>query len=121
MHFRPLSSVATSAWKATLTKPQDDTGRLADATQRDRYLTFDALRGVAALAVVVFHIPELFGLPVQKSSSLAVDLFFILSGFVVEHAYGEHLRHEMTFSRFMLVRMIRLYPLYVIGLTTYIL
>jgi peptidoglycan/LPS O-acetylase OafA/YrhL len=112
--------VAT-AWKATLTKPQDDTGRLADATQHDRYLTFDALRGVAALAVVVFHIPELFGLPVQKSSSLAVDLFFILSGFVVEHAYGEHLRREMTFSRFMLVRMIRLYPLYVIGLTTYIL
>jgi peptidoglycan/LPS O-acetylase OafA/YrhL len=118
MQFRSLS-VATSACKSRITKPQDDTSRLADATHHHRYLTLDALRGVAALAVVVFHIPELFGLPAQKSSSLAVDLFFILSGFVVEHAYGDHLRHEMTFSRFITVRMIRLYPLYIIGLITY--
>jgi hypothetical protein len=75
------------------------------------YITLDALRGVAALAVV--------GLPRLLSSGLAVDLFFILSGFVVQHAYGNHLRREMTFSRFMLVRMIRLYPLYIIGLTVH--
>jgi peptidoglycan/LPS O-acetylase OafA/YrhL len=87
--------------------------------QQQRYLTLDALRGVAALAVVVVHVPMVLGLPQQVSSGLAVDLFFILSGFVVEHAYGDHLRHEMTFSRFITVRMIRLYPLYVVGLTVY--
>ena len=82
-------------------------------------ITLDALRGVAALAVVMVHISILLGLPRQASSSLAVDLFFILSGFVVEHAYGRHLRCETTFSTFIVVRLIRLYPLYIVGLTTY--
>jgi peptidoglycan/LPS O-acetylase OafA/YrhL len=86
-----------------------------------RYVTLDALRGVAALAVVVFHIPEMFGLPHQESSSLAVDLFFILSGFVIEHAYGDQLRREMSFAKFIKVRMIRLYPLYIVGLVAYVL
>src|ERR1700722_13356489 len=118
MQFRYLSTTTSTA-NALLTKPQDGTNGVADA-QQQRYVTLDAMRGVAALAVVVFHIPELFGLPHQASSGLAVDLFFILSGCVVEHAYGGHLRREMAFSRFIIVRMIRLYPLYVVGLTLYV-
>lgn len=89
------------------------------ASKHQRYVTLDALRGIAALAVVVVHIPMLFGLPQQLSSGLAVDLFFILSGFVLEHAYGDGLRREMSFSAFIRVRMIRLYPLYLIGVVLY--
>jgi peptidoglycan/LPS O-acetylase OafA/YrhL len=112
----------------TLTAQQPNLNENREATREllnsssnapQRYITLDAVRGVAALAVVIVHISMLFGLPHQASSGLAVDLFFILSGFVVEHAYGRHLRRDMTFSRFILVRMIRLYPLYIIGLTTY--
>jgi len=47
---------------------------------------------------------------------LAVDTFFVLSGFVIEHAYGCELRSGMSFRRFAVIRLIRLYPLYIIGL-----
>ena len=117
MHLRYPSSTTLDS-TTHLVRPHDGDSCAADAPPH-RYLTLDALRGVAALAVVVVHIPMLLGLPHQVSSGLAVDLFFILSGFVVEHAYGGHLRHEMTFSTFITVRMIRLYPLYVAGLTVY--
>jgi len=109
--------VKPSVLSESLEKSLEPIRSAPDAQQR--YVTLDALRGVAALAVVVVHIPMLFGLPHQVSSGLAVDLFFILSGFVVEHAYGGHLRREMTFSRFIAVRMIRLYPLYIFGLMCY--
>jgi peptidoglycan/LPS O-acetylase OafA/YrhL len=87
--------------------------------QENRYITLDGLRGIAALAVVVFHIPELFGIPKQQSFALAVDLFFILSGFVVEHAYGHKLLTGMSFAQFAKVRLVRLYPLYIVGVASY--
>src|SRR5580658_5833083 len=57
-------------------------------TKPQRYVALDGLRGVAALMIVIFHIassnghPHLLGHP-----RLAVDLFFMLSGFVVAAAY----------------------------------
>jgi len=47
---------------------------------------------------------------------LAVDLFFVLSGFVICHAYITRFERGMTVRQFMTVRLIRLYPLYVLGL-----
>jgi len=41
---------------------------------------------------------------------LAVDFFFMLSGFVLAHAYEERLRSGMKAWRFMRTRIIRLYP-----------
>jgi peptidoglycan/LPS O-acetylase OafA/YrhL len=49
-------------------------------------------------------------------SYLAVDFFFVLSGFVLAHAYGQRLRAEMTTLDFMKVRLVRLYPLYALAL-----
>jgi peptidoglycan/LPS O-acetylase OafA/YrhL len=47
---------------------------------------------------------------------LAVDLFFMLSGFVVSHAYDRKLTSKkMSFWRFFLTRIIRLYPLYLLA------
>lgn len=77
--------------------------------------TLDALRGVAAIAVVNRHCPALFGTLRLENSQLAVDLFFVLSGFVLTHAYKARFEAGMTPARFMILRFIRLYPLYILG------
>jgi peptidoglycan/LPS O-acetylase OafA/YrhL len=81
-----------------------------------RYLTLDAMRGLAALAVVSFHAPEYFGMLTMHSAYLSVDLFFILSGFVLSHAYGAKLAEGMSFRAFMSARIARLYPLYLLSI-----
>jgi peptidoglycan/LPS O-acetylase OafA/YrhL len=81
-----------------------------------RYEALDALRGVAALAVVVFHLGEVKLEPVWASHGyLAVDFFFVLSGFVVAHAYEKALREKLTWIGFATKRLIRLYPLALLG------
>lgn len=81
-----------------------------------RFATLDGLRGLAALLVLVWHAlgkhPQYQPL---GSAYLAVDLFFMLSGFVVAFAYEDRLRGGMTFRSFWLVRLVRLYPLYLLG------
>ncbi|WP_165799557.1 acyltransferase family protein [Sphingomonas oleivorans] len=88
-----------------------------------------ALRGVAALGVVLFHIDVcLFyremGTLLPKTASgliangyLWVDLFFILSGYVIHHAYGERLSPGCRWSSaadFYRARFLRIYPLHLI-------
>jgi peptidoglycan/LPS O-acetylase OafA/YrhL len=46
---------------------------------------------------------------------LAVDLFFLLSGLVLARAYNDRFRKGMSAGKFMLLRLIRLYPLYILG------
>jgi peptidoglycan/LPS O-acetylase OafA/YrhL len=81
-----------------------------------RYETLDALRGVAAIAVVVFHLSS-FRMAILPSTHayLAVDFFFVLSGFVVAHAYGAALLTRMSWLDFVRRRMVRLMPLSVLG------
>lgn len=74
--------------------------------------TLDGLRGVAAVAVVIWHLP---GAKLLNSAYLAVDLFFILSGFVIAYRYEERLLSNFTGRRFLVMRLIRLYPLYLLG------
>jgi peptidoglycan/LPS O-acetylase OafA/YrhL len=57
----------------------------------------------------------MFGSVVLRSSYLAVDLFFVLSGFVIAHAYEGRLRSGLPVTTFMAIRLIRLYPLYLLG------
>jgi len=82
---------------------------------RGTLYTLEALRGAAALAVVVRHAPAWFGgdLP---SLHLAVDLFFVLSGFVIAYAYEARLAAGMSAAQFLTLRLVRLYPLYALGL-----
>ena len=77
--------------------------------------TLDGLRGIAALAVVTRHVPDHTFRELLPGSALAVDLFFVLSGFVLAHSYTERLRDEMGAMEFMRIRIIRLYPLYILG------
>ncbi len=80
------------------------------------YATLDGLRGIAAVVVVISHAGRFFG-PYQPGSAyLAVDLFFVLSGFVIAHAYGQKLAGSyLSFRAFVIARVTRLYPLYASG------
>jgi peptidoglycan/LPS O-acetylase OafA/YrhL len=77
--------------------------------------TLDALRGIAALGVVVFHMSQMFAPLAAPGGYLAVDLFFMMSGVVLSHAYEGRFRAGMGTIDFMRARLIRLYPLYLLG------
>jgi peptidoglycan/LPS O-acetylase OafA/YrhL len=81
-----------------------------------RYETLDALRGVAAASVVCVH-AHFFKLTPELAphANLAVDFFFMLSGFVVAHAYGEALLGRMSWTDFAVRRLARLAPLAIAG------
>lgn len=78
----------------------------------------DGLRGTAALMVVIFHLLEpMFPHPADNPlhhAYLAVDFFFMLSGYVVGHAYDDRWP-KMTIGKFIRIRLIRLHPLVVMG------
>ncbi len=90
---------------------------MTPATHRRHLPVLDGARGVAALAVFGYHIAPYFGgLPWLQGSFLAVDLFFILSGFVIALSYEARLREgRLGFGRFLWVRIVRLYPLYLLA------
>ncbi len=82
---------------------------------RRSFQTLDGLRAVGALIIVMRHVP-LFGPLRVPESFLAVDLFYLISGFVVAHAYAQRLAAGGYFWDFVKIRLIRLYPLYLAGL-----
>lgn len=85
--------------------------------KQTKFATLDVMRGLAAIAVMALHLNFTPGVPGRMSSAhLSVDLFFIISGFVIAHAYSERLTAGMSWTEFMLVRLVRLYPLYLAGL-----
>ena len=77
--------------------------------------TLNGVRGLAAVAVALYHMHSLFKVQFVQSGYLAVDLFFVLSGVVIAHAYGARLSSGMTPLRFLRARFIRLAPLYLLG------
>lgn len=77
----------------------------------------DGLRGVAAIAVVIFHFMEVVYPPADNiigHGFLAVDFFFCLSGFVIGYAYDDRIG-KMGIANFFKSRLIRLHPLVVLG------
>lgn len=78
----------------------------------------DGLRGVAAIAVLIYHFMEI-AVPDYTQNfiahgHLAVDFFFCLSGFVIAYAYDKRMP-QIGVSNFFKLRLIRLHPLVVIG------
>jgi peptidoglycan/LPS O-acetylase OafA/YrhL len=80
--------------------------------------SFEGLRGMAALLVVIYH----FGAPVEvfRTFYLFVDLFFILSGFIIYRAYENDLQTRDRVARFVLLRLGRIYPLHICALFLYV-
>lgn len=80
-----------------------------------RFAYLDGIRGMAALFVLARHWDELFRFDFYQSY-LAVDLFFMLSGFVIAHAYDRKLRSgALSPGSFMRLRFARLYPVYALA------
>ncbi len=84
--------------------------------QGSKFQTLDAFRMVAALSVVVYHFRLWFpDIRILDHAYLAVDFFFVLSGFVVAHAYEHDLRRSLKIRQLLAIRAIRLYPLLILG------
>ena len=83
----------------------------------ERYVFLDGLRGIAALVVASLHATAIItpGAAGPSNAGLAVDFFFCLSGFVVAGAYDARLHGRMTVAEFMIRRLIRLYPMILLG------
>lgn len=81
-----------------------------------KFVVLDAFRGVAAVIVVVYHLGLSSGNQVFPHGYLAVDFFFLLSGFVLTHAYQHRLDQGWGIGSFLKTRMARLYPLYFAGM-----
>ena len=83
----------------------------------NRYAFLDGIRGLAALFVVTRHTHLFWGDIQFFRSYLAVDIFFILSGFVIIHAYEKKLTQQnISNKQFVKLRLIRLYPIFLFSL-----
>jgi peptidoglycan/LPS O-acetylase OafA/YrhL len=81
-----------------------------------RFQVLDGFRGICALSVAVYHIhiPQSFGeWAFFKNAHYLVSFFFVLSGFVMAHTYGQRLASTGQFRQFFITRTFRLYPLHV--------
>lgn len=96
------------------------------ANTKPHYELLDGLRGVAAILVVFYHIFEGFSfaeltngagsglITTLNHGHIAVDFFFILSGFVISYAYDSRWQ-EMSTWQFFKRRLIRLHPMLIMG------
>jgi peptidoglycan/LPS O-acetylase OafA/YrhL len=79
-------------------------------SQRTEISALTSLRGVAALTVLIFHvIPDFRGY-------LAVDLFFLMSGFVLTHVYKQIALNCQNYFKFLKARLARIYPVHMMML-----
>lgn len=82
--------------------------------QTGRLVALDGLRGIAAVAVLLHHLYiDILGL--FSAAYLAVDFFFLLSGYVLARTYEQRLAEGMTFTGYMARRLRRLYPAIIAG------
>lgn len=97
---------------------QNISSSAAFVDSKPHYELLDGLRGVAALLVIWYHIFEGFATsPIDQRFNhgyLAVDFFFILSGFVIGYAYDDRWK-KMKVKDFFKRRLIRLHPMVVMG------
>ncbi|MDR2383259.1 MAG: acyltransferase [Prevotellaceae bacterium] len=87
---------------------------------KPHYEILDGLRGVAAIMILIYHILETHTIFTDKNliighGYLAVDFFFVLSGFVIGYAYDDRWG-KMNFKTFIKRRFVRLHPMVVFGM-----
>ncbi|MEZ5909461.1 MAG: acyltransferase [Hyphomicrobiaceae bacterium] len=89
-----------------------------------RYAALDGWRGLCALMVALAHVDMLghfFAWPLVRNGHFWVDFFFVLSGFVIAHAYGDALTTRSDVLRYAIRRFGRLWPLHVVMLAVFVL
>lgn len=91
---------------------------------KERYTGLDGMRGIFALIIVLFHLNGSFGKPFagvlypiyQYGGYLGNYFFFFVSGFLISYSYREKIaNHEIAVSEYLFYRLIRLYPIYILG------
>ncbi|MCX2473432.1 acyltransferase [Pedobacter sp. MC2016-05] len=91
-----------------------------ELASKPHYRILDGLRGVAAIIVVTFHLTEPLGTGhldiLVNHGYLAVDFFFLLSGFVIGYAYHDRWKN-ITVGNFFKRRIERLQPMVILGMT----
>ena len=87
-----------------------------------RFEVLDSFRGLCALFVVIYHLHisnSVAEIAFFRGSSIFVEFFFVLSGFVLAHGYA--FRDNLSFGKFLGARFFRLYPLHLFMLLVFIL
>jgi len=90
--------------------------------QGQRFEVLDSFRGLCALFVVFYHLHvagSVTELAFFRGSSVFVEFFFVLSGFVLAHGYA--FRPDLAFGPYFRARLLRLYPLHLFMLLLFIL
>ena len=81
-----------------------------------RNATLDALRGIAAIIVVLLHVNQRLGVTgLTPYGFFSVDLFFMISGFVIGQTYEARLNDGLSTRKFMVIRALRLVPCLLLG------
>jgi peptidoglycan/LPS O-acetylase OafA/YrhL len=88
-----------------------------------RFHVLDSWRGIAELLVAIFHLNVLsaiYSLDFIRNAYLFVDFFFVLSGFVITHSYGDRMATLDGVGTFALRRFSRLWPLHAVVLLAFV-
>lgn len=83
----------------------------------------ESIRGIAAFLIVFYHLPKwnpILDIGLVNNGYLMVELFFILSGFVIFNAYAEKITTQKDLFRFQLLRFGRLYPVHLLFLFVFL-
>jgi peptidoglycan/LPS O-acetylase OafA/YrhL len=92
-------------------------------TKKAHFRTLDSWRGIAALLVALFHLnlySAIYPLDFVRNGYLFVDFFFVLSGFVITHSYGDRLKTLDGLREFAIRRFGRLWPLHAVVLLAFL-
>jgi peptidoglycan/LPS O-acetylase OafA/YrhL len=92
------------------------------SSSRQRFDSLTGLRFFLAIWIAYFHVGHMYdidgfgALPILELGVARVDMFFVLSGFVLTHVYWANRDRPFDFGSFMIARIARVYPLHVLAL-----
>src|SRR6185369_11140777 len=107
--------------KADFVRPLYEGDSAIQAQRPTFHANLEALRGIAALLVVLHHLALnagsfLASVPFLRQGWMFVDLFFVLSGYVIASVHAESEATGQSARRFLIRRFFRLYPLHLVTL-----
>lgn len=97
---------------------------MTDAASRTRIVfgSLNGLRFLLAVWIAWFHVGHMFddsgmgSLPFLRMGAMRVDIFFVLSGFVLAHVYWNRSSKPFDYVDFLVARLARIYPMYLLAL-----
>lgn len=103
---------------------------MSELKQQETYLrpnkieALDSIRGLAAFLIVLFHLPKfnpILNIGLVDNGYLMVELFFVVSGFVICNAYSDRIKTKTDLLRFQFLRVGRVYPVHLFFLIVFVL